>query len=107
MSLIKTKVYLAEQVGVLDDGTRRIARGKLLYGNQTTLPPRPPLNTVSNKDLDGDTQITGVNKTRPIWVYKNELDRCKAEAICIRCGTKIHIISKCRFLTAQYRQITS
>lgn len=101
VGLIKTKVYLAGQVGVFDDGTRGIAGGKLLGGNPSTLPPRPPLSSSSNKDSDGDTRMTGVNRVRAKWVSQIELDRRKAEGVCIRCGKKGHMISKCRFLPAQ------
>lgn len=45
--------------------------------------------------------MTGVNRVRAKWVSQIELERRKAEGVCIRCGKKGHMISKCRFLPAQ------
>lgn len=100
VGLVKTRVYLLEQVGVFDDGTRGIAGGKLLGGKSS--PPNYQMPAmVNNKDTDGDTKMTGVNKMRARWVSNKEIVRRKTEGLCLRCGKRGHLINKCNYLPAQ------
>ena len=99
VGLVKTKVYRLNQVGIFDDNTRGLAGGKLLGSGTSTNLYRGPSNYTpqvsGNKDTDGDTIMTGVNKIRPKWVSKSELERRRSEGNCIRCGKKGHRISNC------------
>ncbi|KAI1003822.1 hypothetical protein K3495_g4387 [Podosphaera aphanis] len=79
VGLMKTRNYSIGQIGLFDDGTRGIAGGKLLGANPTSVPASyQPLSNVNmndnDKDCDGDTKMTGVNRTRAAWVSKQVLD---------------------------------
>lgn len=99
VGLIKTKFYSIGQKGTFDDGTRGIAGGKLLGANVMT---NPHLSTPhqNSKDAEGDTIMTGVNRTRATWVSKTELQQRRIGGLCLRCGKKGHRIDNCRYLPA-------
>ncbi|KAI1004404.1 hypothetical protein K3495_g3806 [Podosphaera aphanis] len=106
VGLVKTRNYLIGQIGLFDDGTRGIAGGKLLEAHPTSVPASyQPLSNVNmngnDKDGDGNTKMTGVNRTRAAWVSKQVLDHRRTTGSCIRCGKKGHKIGNCNFLAAQ------
>lgn len=106
-NFVKTKKYIIGQTGTFDDGTRGIAGGKLLGGYYSIPQYRPSSNSVNNydnndKDADGDTKMTGVNRMRAKWVTKSELNRRRKEGNCVRCGKKGHRVPNCPFLPPQH-----
>ncbi|KAI0990865.1 hypothetical protein K3495_g17322 [Podosphaera aphanis] len=56
------------------------------------------------KDADGDTRMTGVNKTRDKWVSPKELDRRRSIGACVRCGNRGHKSPNCQQLPPQRPQ---
>lgn len=95
--VLKTRTYNDGETGIFDDGTRGIAGGKLLGRNQGSFTHQaPPVN--NEKDADGDTKMTGINRIRAKWVTPKEIQRRKTEGLCIRCGNLGHRIAKCHFL---------
>ena len=107
VGMTRTKEYLLGQAGYFDDGTRGIAGGKLLGGTLQGTPYHPANRDVANnKDLDGDTRMTGVNKVRAKWVSQTELNKRKADGICLQCGRKGHIIANCHLLPAKRPETT-
>lgn len=95
---LKTRIYLTGQTGYFDDGTRGIAGGKLLGGGSMMNQYRPTTGVSNNKDADGDTRMTGVNRIHARWVSRIELDKRKSEGACLRCGKLGHLIGKCNYL---------
>lgn len=102
VGLVRTRSYAIGQTGGFDDGTKGIAGGRLL-GTAPSLPAYRPKFVApnnNNKDADGDTKMTGINRVRAQWVSQEELDRRRAAGECLRCGNKSHRIAKCYFLPA-------
>lgn len=98
---LKTSTYHTGQTGTFDDGTRGIARGKLLGRVASSIPMHPvPNATESIFDSDGDTKMIGMNKINAKWVSKEELYKRKIKGECIRCRKKGHRIQQCHFLPA-------
>ncbi|KAI0997449.1 hypothetical protein K3495_g10736 [Podosphaera aphanis] len=75
VGLVKTRAYTLGRTGIFDDGTRGVAGGTLLGSNvrgNIQAPNFTPLSSstpntneiMEAKDADGDTRMTGVNRTR-------------------------------------------
>ncbi|KAI0997402.1 hypothetical protein K3495_g10783 [Podosphaera aphanis] len=106
VGLVKTRAYTLRQTGIFDDGTRGVAGGKLLGSNVRGNIQAPNFTYLSSstpntneimeaEDADGDTRMTGVNRTRAKWVSKKELDRRRVSGLCLRCGNHKHRIPAC------------
>lgn len=59
---------------------------------------QPVITEKTNKDADGDIEMTGMNKICAKWVSQKEIDRRRADGDCFRCERKGHRISICKFL---------
>ncbi|KAI0991549.1 hypothetical protein K3495_g16638 [Podosphaera aphanis] len=98
VGLLKTRSYADGETGIFDDGTRGVAGGKLLGRHQGAPTFQAPPVVHNEKDADGDIKMTGINRIRAKWVSPKEIERRKAEGLCLRCGNSGHRIARCRFL---------
>ncbi|KAI0990974.1 hypothetical protein K3495_g17213 [Podosphaera aphanis] len=98
VGLLKTRSYADGETGIFDDGTRGVAGGKLLGRHQGAPNFQAPPVVNNEKDADGDIKMTGINRIRAKWVSPKEIERRKAEGLCLRCGNSGHRIARCRFL---------
>ena len=102
VGLVRTKIYTVGKIGLFDDGTKGVAGGRLLgacIGPSHYNSPLAP--DTSDRDHEGDSRMTGVNKIRAKWVSRKEIERRKVDGECIRCGKKGHRIANCQMLPPQ------
>ncbi|KAI0997768.1 hypothetical protein K3495_g10421 [Podosphaera aphanis] len=111
LGFIKKLTFVGSQIegvklGIFDDGTRGVARGKLLGSNLRSNIQAPTFTPLSSsipntdevmkaKDANCDTRLTGVNRTRAKWFSKKKLDRRRVAGLCPRCGNHKHRIPVC------------
>ncbi|KAI1006569.1 hypothetical protein K3495_g1652 [Podosphaera aphanis] len=101
VGLLKTRSYADGETGIFDDGTRGVAGGKLPGRHQGASTYQAPPVVNNDKDADGDIKMTGINRIRAKWVSPKEIERRKAEGLCLRCGNSGHRIARCRFLPSE------